>query len=378
MGLFIFTFILLMNKILKLMDMIINKGVGVGEVTTLVVYLLPSFLVLTLPMSVLLAILICLGKLSGDSEIIAMKASGVSLYQMLPPFAVFSMIGFLLTGLLTMYLLPKGNYAFRTQALTLAKKHSEANLEEGVFSEAFNDMVVYINRFDHEKMKIHGILVSDGRNPNSQNVIAAEYAEILAEESRESLLFRLFNGSIHVLNKKNGNYQYAVFDTYEMNIPLEGMDEKIREIKYREMSLAQLNRAAQERIKQGKSAKKINVEKQQRYAFPFACLVFGLLGLPLGVSWRRGGRSYGFVISIMIVFLYYLLLNIGENLAKSGYLYAFMGMWLPNVLFGGLGVYLFRKIAREQPLPLQWIMPQYVEPALEKCAVWLQQRKRAG
>ena len=122
------------------------------------------------------------------------------------------------------------------------------------------------------------------------------------------------------------------------------------------MSLAALVKESLHRRKTGTSAIRINVEIHKRLAFPFACLVFGLLGVSLGYAWRKGGKSYGFVLSIFIVFLYYLFLSIGENMAKSGYLLPFMGIWLPNVVMGTAGFLLFRKTAREQESRLlQWI-----------------------
>jgi lipopolysaccharide export system permease protein len=374
LGLLIFTFVLLMNRILRLMDMVINKGIGIGEVSTLLLFLLPSLLVLTIPMSILLAVLIALGKLSADSEIIAMKSSGISLYQMLPPFALLCILGFLVTNLLTLYLLPKGNYAFKDYITELAKKHSGASLEEGVFNDAFEGMVIYINKFNREENRINGILVSDRRDPEFQNVIVAKDGIILAEPENAGVIFRLFNGSLHRLDHRSKSYHYALFDTYEMNVKLEGSGEE-RKLKYRELSIKDLFKLSSEREKIKKSSTRINAEIHQRFAFPFACLVFGLLGVPLGVYWRRGGRSYGFVLSIVIVFLYYLFLNIGENLAKSGYLFAFMGIWMPNVILGVLGIYLFRKVAREEQVPSQWIGLGYLEPAINRIKVWAKKMK---
>lgn len=374
LGLFVFTFILFMNKILRLMDMIVNKGVGLGEVISLMGLLLPSLLVLTIPMSILLAILIVLGRLSADSEMIAMKASGISLHQTLLPFAVFCVLGFLLTNFLTLQALPEGNRAFRSRLFEIVKKHSEANLEQGVFNDTFEGMVVYINGFNRKEKRIDGILVSDRREPNLPVVLVAENAIILSEPEKMRMVFKLFNGSLHRLDRQSMSYQYALFNTYEMNINLETSEEK-RKIKYREMGLKELIKLSRERQRNKKSSTKIDIEIHQRFAFPFACIVFGLLGVPLGSCWRRGGRSYGFVLSIGIVFIYYLVLNIGENLAKSGYLFAFMGIWMPNVILGSLGIYLFRKVAREEPIPLQWIGAEYLKPAFEKIKQWFLKKK---
>ncbi len=352
LGLLIFTFILLMNKILKLMDMVINKGVSFTEVGSMVLLLMPSLLVMTLPMSILLAVLICLGKLSGDSELTAMKASGVSLYQLLPPFTVFCVAGFMLTSILTLYLLPLGNHAFRSQLFDLAKKHAGATLEEGVFNDSFDGVVVYIDKFKRKKNRIHGILISDKRESDFPTIIAAKYANIFSIPGPGGILFRLFKGSLHRFNRKDRSYQYALFDEYEMNLQFESVEEE-RELKRREMGIFDLIKRSRERKKAGSSAVRINVEIHKRFAFPFACLVFGLLGVSLGSVWRRGGRAYGFVLSIAVVFLYYLFLSIGENLAKSGYLFPSMGIWMPNVVMGIVGIYLFRRVAREQETFLQ-------------------------
>jgi len=351
LGLLVFTFILLMNRILKLMDLIINKGMGIGEVVLLLFYMLPSFLIITIPMAILLAILIALGRLSSDSEIIAMKASGISLYQLLPPFAVFCVAGFLFTNLITLYLLPKGNHAFRTHILDLAQQHSEASLEPGVFNDYIDGMVIYIDGFDIKQKRIKGVLVSDRRDPKLPVLISGQEGIILSGHDNRGILLKLFNGSIHSYDKNTHSYQYAVFKTYDMKVRMEGSQEA-RKLKRREMGVGSLWQLSNEKIAQGKRDARIGVEIHKRFAFPFGCLVFGILGVPLGVFWRRGGKAYGFVLSIIIVFLYYIVLNIGESMAKSGYLFAFMGMWLPNILLGGLGVYLFRKVAREE----QWFM----------------------
>ena len=366
LGLLIFTFILLMNKILKLMDMVINKGVGITEVLSLISMLLPSLLVLTLPMSILLAVLICLGKLSSDSELTAIKASGVSLYQMLPPFVVLCVTGFILTSVLTLYLLPRSNLAFRRQLIETAKKHSEASLEEGVFNDSFKDMVVYVNRFNRRKNNIHGILISDKRDPDLPTIIVAKEANLFSLPGAGGILFELFDGSLHRLNRRKQSYQYVLFDQYRMKFQFE--DEKAEdELKRKEMGLLFLINEAIRRKRAGVSAIRINVEINKRLAFPFACLVFGLLGVSLGCAWRKGGRSYGFILSIFIVFLYYMLLSVGENLAKSGYLLPFMGIWMPNVVMGTAGIHLFRKTAREQEPQFQWLSG-FLDAATQKLA----------
>jgi lipopolysaccharide export system permease protein len=374
LGLAVFTFILLMNKVLSLVDLIINKGVDAGNVLLLLWYLLPSFMVLTVPVSVLLAIMVTLGRLSGDMEITAMKASGISLYQLAPPIAAFCALSFAVTAALTLYFLPLGNTLFRVHAMQMARQHSEANLQEGIFNDAFEDLVVYLHRYDREEKKIFGIMISDRREPDLQKIVAAKHAEIIAGPAGRSLLFRLFDGSLHLYDRIAKTYQYAVFATYEMNFVFEDLSTRGMRIKYRDLTLGQLFEEVRTKKSAGESTARARVEIHERFAFPFACLVFGLLGLPLGISWRRGGRSYGFVISLIVVLIYYVMLTMGETLAKSGHLPVFAGMWLPNALFGLAGAYFFRKTAREEPLPLQWIRTRYIAPAASRVGAWVRRR----
>jgi len=375
-GLLVFTFVLLMQKILPLVDMLVNKGVTLGEVCALIWYLLPSFLVLTLPMSILLGILIALGKFASDSELMAMKASGVSLYQMLPPFVILCVAGFLATNALTLYMLPKGNFAFRTKLVDIAKKHSEANLEEGIFIDSFDGFVLYINSFDKEDNKVHGIFLVDKRDPKQQTVIVAKKATILSDQNNTNMYFKLEDGTIHRFDPKSLNYEYTLFNTNDMNIPLQDIDDdEDFKIKYKEMDFWALWNLSVERRQKNLSDLAINMEMSKRLAFPFACLVFSILGVSVGSFWRRGGRSYGFILSIVIVFFYYLLLSMGENLAKTGWAFAFTGVWLPNVLLGTIGIYLFFKAAREKSFPLLLWIERTAEPALKTALLWLTQKR---
>ena len=375
LGLLVFTFILLMNKILRLVDLLVNKGVSLVEVCTLIGYLMPSFLVLTLPMAILLAILIALGKFSSDAELMAMKASGVSLYQLLPPFVILCVAGFFFTNVLTLYLLPKGNYAFRTALIDLAKKHSDSTLEEGVFIDSFDGIVLYINSFDQEENKVKGIFILDRRDPNIQTIVVAQHAVIFSGQDSTNMLFKLTDGSLHRLDQKTLSYQYALFNNNDMNVQLSDVDDdQDFQIKYKEMEIDSLWNLANERQDKNLSATNINVEINKRFALPFACLVFGVLGVSLGSYWRRGGRSYGFIFSLVIVFFYYLFLTIGENFAKSGLIFAFMGIWLPNIVLGSVGLYLFFRAAREKPLPVQWF-DRHVAPAIETLSLWIKPRR---
>jgi len=357
LGLLIFTFILLTNRILKLMDLVVNKGVGLDEVIKLIMYLLPSFFMLTIPMSVLLAILITLGRLSADGELIAMKASGISLYQILPPFIALCVTGFLLTNMLSLLLLPQGNRAFRNQLFSLSKRHSEANLQERIFNDDFEGLIIYINEIPGQGKHMQGIVISDKRESETPSLIMGEEGMIISDQNEMKVTLRLFNGSIHRAANDSLAYQKAIFKTYDMNLQLSSEEsENDTEIKYSEQSIAALLKLLTDRSKEKKSSIKIQTEIHKRFAFPFACVVLGLVGIPFGAYRRKGNRSYGFVLCIIILFLYYVFLNFGETMAKRGILYPALGIWLPNVVLAIMGCYLLSVVSREKPIPgLYWI-----------------------
>jgi lipopolysaccharide export system permease protein len=357
LGLLIFTFILLTNRILKLMDLVVNKGVGLDEVIKLIVFLLPSFFMLTIPMSVLLAILITLGRLSADGELIAMKASGISLYQILPPFIALCVTGFLLTNMLSLLLLPQGNRAFRNQLFSLSKRHSEANLQERIFNDDFEGLIIYINEIPGQGKHMKGIVISDKRETEVPSLIIGEEGMIISDQNERKVTLRLFNGSIHRAANDSRTYQKAIFKTYDMNLQLSNEEsENDTEIKYSEQSIAALLKLLTDRSKEKKSLIKIQTEIHKRFAIPFACVVLGLVGIPFGAYRRKGNRSYGFVLCIIILFLYYVFLNFGETMAKRGILYPALGIWLPNVVLGIMGCYLLSVVGREKPIPgLYWI-----------------------
>ena len=357
LGLLIFTFILLTNRILKLMDLVVNKGVGLDEVIKLIMYLLPSFFMLTIPMSVLLAILITLGRLSADGELIAMKASGISLYQILPPFIALCVTGFLLTNMLSLLLLPQGNRAFRNQLFSLSKRHSEANLQERIFNDDFEGLIIYINEIPGQGKHMQGIVISDKRESEVPSLIIGEEGMIISDQNERKVTLRLFNGSIHRAANDSLTYQKAIFKTYDMNLQLSNEEsENDTEIKHSEQSIAALLKLLTDRSKEKKSLIKIQTEIHKRFAFPFACVVLGLVGIPFGAYRRKGTRSYGFVLCIIILFLYYVFLNFGETMAKRGILYPALGIWMPNVVLVIMGCYLLSVVGREKPIPgLYWI-----------------------
>ena len=201
-GLMTFTIILLMDKIFKLIELIINKGGNITNILMLLVFIAPSFLTFTIPISVLLGILLALGRLSEDSEIIAFKASGISLYQLFIPISVFSISAFLITSFLVFYGLPWGNRGFMATLYLLAQSKPDVEIKERVFNDMFNGLIVYVDKVPIQGKKMEGILIYDERNKDKVNTIFAKEGFLTSDPSSQEVVLTLLNGDIHRFEPK--------------------------------------------------------------------------------------------------------------------------------------------------------------------------------
>lgn len=362
LGLVGFTFILLTGRILQLTELLVNKGIGLGDILTLLYFLLPSFLVLTIPMATLLAVLLAFNRLSGDNEITAMKASGLSLYQLIPPVLIFSLLAFGATNFLSLYALPQTNQASRALLTELASTKANAAVKEQVFNDNFEGLVLYVERVLPKTFHWENVFISDDRNPADVNTIIAREGLILSDPRKLTVTLRLRNGAIHRLGDKPDAYQRIDFETYDLRLDLKTqMKGKTNDGKHpADMSLTELSRS----VRAGRGdIKAQRVKMHEKFSIPFACLVFAIIGIPLGLQARssRTGKSMGFAWSIGVLLVYYLLTTAGTSLAERGIVVLEIGMWAANGAFLVLSLCLLVKAARESPVLLLVFLRRGIE-----------------
>ncbi len=357
-GLMVFTIILLMDKILKMIELIVTRGVSFHQILMLLLFISPSFLTFTIPMAVLLGILLAFGRLSGDSEITAFKASGMSLYQLFIPISIFSICAYLLTTLLVFYGLPWGNRGFKATLYLIAQSKADIEIKERVFNDMFDGLVVYVDKVPIQGKKMEGILIYDEREQGKSTTVFAKEGFLSNNPKSQEIILRLLNGDIHRVERQNNVYQKVQFQTYDVRLELARAFTAIgKKLKDREMSIDDIKEKMEEQRRRGQVTTSLEIELHKRYAFPFACIVFGLIGVPLGIQPRRSGRSYGFVFSLLIILAYYISLTTFEILTLRFKLPAFVAGWAPNLLIGGLGIYLLIKAANETPFKLSiWLV----------------------
>jgi len=360
LGVVGFTFILLTGRILQLTELFVNKGIPLGYILTLLYFLLPSFLVLTIPMATLLSVLLTFNRLSGDNEITALKASGVSLYQMTPPVLLLALSTTLATTFLSLYSLPRANQASRSLLYEMASSRAHAGVRERVFNDEFEGLVLYVERVTPRTFQWENVFISDSRNAAETHTIIARQGMVLSDPHLLIVTLRLKNGAIHKLGDQPNAYQKIDFNTYDLRLDLKtGLKEKKSDEKHpADMSLSELTEAVQALRSKKADFKPQMIKIHEKFSIPFACLVFGIIGIPLGLQSRtsRAGRSLGFAWSIGVLLIYYLLTNAGTSLAERGILLLEVGMWAANTIFLGFGIYLLIKAANESPVFLMvWL-----------------------
>jgi len=356
LGLLAFTFILLIGRLLKLIELIVSRGVPPIQVGKLLVLIMPTFLEMTVPMAFLLAILLGFGRMANDQELLAMKASGVSPLQILWPIAFLSLMVSALTLVTTLYARPTANAALKKELYNIAKSRVGTALKEKVFNDDFPRILVYVEEIIPPGNTAQGILIIDKRDRVREDIILGKVARITTDDESNSLALRLFDGSIYEREKNREGFSQTRFNIYDFKLDLDELVGRVRqkETGPKELPLADLLKAIEEKQRRGGKSIPERMEFHQRIAFGFIPLVFGVLGVALALLPRtsRAGRSWGFMLCLFWLLIYYVLLSFGKALGDKGHLQPIPALWLPNVTIGFIALIFFRKAMRESPLVL--------------------------
>jgi lipopolysaccharide export system permease protein len=356
MILFVLTFVLLMGRILQLMDLMVNKGIGFIDIMQFIILLMPSFLMFTVPISLLVAILIGLGRLSGDNEITVMKASGVSMYQLAQPIAAASMLAFIATAVITLFLVPQGNYATKQHLYNVSKKQASIGIREKVFIDDFKGLLIYAETIPMDGAYMSGVLISDTRLTSEPSTIIAKKAYLISDPKALTVTMRLEDGSTHTVDAALKNYRKMDFSTYDVNLDIGSAlfdEKKLKEKSSGEMTVLELQEKLQKTGLEKQYQREVAIELNKKLSIPMSCLIFGVLGLPLGIRAHRSVKSRGISMGAIIVALYYMLQLGGEALVQTGKVSPPVGTWVPNLVFGIAGVVLFIMTAKE----MSWRFP---------------------
>ena len=351
-NLMFFTFVFLMVEMLKVTNMVVNYRVGVFTVLIMLAYSTPYFLTYVIPMSIMIAVLLTFLRLSGDNEIVALKTSGMSIYGLLPPVMLFCLFGCLLTLFMTVYGMPWGRLSFKELSYKIVSSNLEIGLKDRTFNDSFEDVVLYVNKIDPKSKELQDIFIEDKRSQNIVSTVVAPRGKLFSEPDEYIYNLLLYNGVIYQADVKNRSTKYIDFDTYEIQLDIEQVSSSLQPgPKHRkEMNLVELRNYLNNRTQRDSNYYNTLMELHKKFSIPIACFALGLLAVPLGIQSGSTKKSFGLVLGMVFFLIYYLLLTAGLVFGETGTCPPVIGMWVPNVVMGVLGLYLLIKTANERQL----------------------------
>jgi lipopolysaccharide export system permease protein len=352
-------FVFLMTTMLKIAKLIVNYHVSLDIVGRMILYSIPAFLEYIIPMATMIAVLLTFLKMSNDNEIIALKSGGISLYALTPAVFLFCTLTFLTTCFMTVYGIPMGKLGIKELLFKLKSSSYSALLQERAFNDKFKGIMIYVSKTDPQTNTLIDVFMEDRSNRKAVVTVMAPRGQLIDQPDGKALHLRLFDGCISQVQQKDKSSHVIRFKTYDVRLDLKGAYRAIGSgAKYEdEMSVGQLLHyiAIHAADKSGRYYPML-IELHKKFSLPFSCFALGILAIPLGIRSRFSKQSFGIALGLISFLVYYLLLSAEQVFGESGMYPPAIGMWLPNVLFGGLGFYLLFRAANERPMLLSGLI----------------------
>jgi len=354
LGLLVFSFVIIPRAQGRPLELLVQKNVTLQEILSILFYTLPTIFTFSIPMASLLAILISFGRLSADNEVTAMRSSGVSIRSLARPVMVFACFTFLAAFLNANYWQPRANQRLRAMRGEIALKSISSAIRPGVFEEGFSNLVLYVRDTTPDKSVWKGVFLADISKKDEPKITLAQTGTLFNDIEQRKLQLHLSNGERHsVSNRTQGLYDLATFN--ETDIPVASFNGAVEDLQAQPRKMMEMDsvellgrwRLGSDSGTGLKEHREQLVELSKRVAVPSGVIIFSLLAIPLGVISKKGGKSYGFVVSLGIFLVYFLLLSLGEGFAKNGRLSPILGPWAGNVVFLGLALYLLAVCEKE-------------------------------
>lgn len=352
LGLAVFTFVFFVPQLVRLMELFVRHSGSGAQILELFLCIFPTVFTFTLPMAVLIGVLLGLGRMSADSEIIALTALGIGRRRILLPVGVLAMAGAVVTLGMTLWLGPMAVHKYRTLETDLIASQISFAVQPRVFDERFPKYVLYVNDVSASGTRWHGVFLAQAGGESGSQLTLAEDAIVIAEPKEGKLELHLKGGTTHEFSPEDPD-RYSVTAFGQSDWPIEAnnlVPAKARQLSNSERSLWDLV------YTNDAGWRDARVEVHRRLAFPAACLVFALIAVPLGAQPRRGGRAAGSLIAVMIIASYYLLTVVGAGLARQGTLSPAAGIWGANILLMMLGAALLPRMEQFRG-ESRWLKP---------------------
>ena len=357
LALLVFTFILDIPPFLEQLEALVSKGVSWDVAGRMLWTLVPQALGLTIPMSLLVGLLVGLGRLSNDREAMALLACGVSPYRLLRPVLLLALVTAAADFYVMVWAIPDANQRFRELSYDVISKRMENDIRPQVFFQDFPNWVLYV-RDVPAGGGWRDVLVADTRSPDKPTIYMASAGRLQLDRKARTVALELYDGMQYSTSNAAGHQTDQFhFGKLLLNLDPNSVFPRMEIARgLNEMYIADLRRQAVERAKAGFSPHPEIIAIQQKFSFPVACLVFAVIGLALGLTVAREGKMTGFVVGLAVIFTYYALLAFSESLTKGQHLNMYLSRWVPNLVLLPFGIFalIWRARWAEGRLPFRW------------------------
>ncbi len=344
LGILLFTLLVISQQLVKISDYIITGGVPPSEIAKLLIFSLPAFLEISIPVSMILGVTYAFSRLSIDSEIIALRASGISVTQLLLPVCLLSLSGFAGISYISLYGSAAGYNNLYSTLRKISYFGTREIIKEGVFTRLTPTTLVYVDHMSPDGKKMKGIVISEKRALDEPIIIAASEGRKSGGGTQKESRLHLSKGIM--IQKMKGEDIHRIVTFGEMT--LQGEEKKAvssaASRKPKEISVPELIRILSSGAIRKDQTPSYLFSLNKRLSLPFACLIFPFLAVPLGLAQRSRSKSASFIITAGTVFIYYLFLAVGQSVKSFSPHLAIAILWLPNLLFGILTLYVIRKL----------------------------------
>lgn len=344
-GVVFFSFIFLMFQTLRLAEALIEHSVPLSILLKMVSLMIITFLPFALPLAFLIAVLVAFGRLSSDSELVAMKANGMSIHRLAAPALALSLVVAALSAGLNLEWVPTSKAELKGTLLRLTNTKPIATIKEGTFTSGFFDLLLYAEKVDQKTNGMEKIFIYDERDPKNPLAIVARSGEIVPvkvdSDLGASIALRLYDGDIHSNDIRQGIYQKTSFRVYQVFLQINaGANTAIGKATmkpYHELKANLLTETDPQKLRE------FRTEIVKRLMTALTPFLFVLIGIGYGTVRGRAVRSGAALVSLAIIVPYYLLQSGFENLAYTGKLAPMLAMAVPNLFLLIIGVLGYRK-----------------------------------
>lgn len=355
LGLAVFTFVFFVPQLVRLMDLVVRHAGGTGSVTLLFLSVLPPVLVFSIPMAVLVGVMIGLGRLSADSEIVALHACGISLRRLLLPVGYVAAGSTAIALFITLWLSPLAVRTLRGLEQQILSSQAPFAVQPRVFDERFPGWVLYVQDVSAAATRWRDVFLASSSNSGQTSITTAQDASISTGPGKHEMSVRLGAGSTQTYDpRRPDRYSVTTFGATEIPVDLSRTSSAAASTSPTD---AEKSFPALLRSVNGPNWRTARLELQRRFAFPVACLVFALLGVAVGVRPRRGGRATGMILTLILIGGYYFIFVTGDHFARQGKLPPWLGIWAADIAAAVIGITFLRRIEhiRRPSRVLAWL-----------------------